>query len=77
MAIQESCCTATREEIKAAAEWNFKLNNWPYFNAKQEVKDCFYKMDRMSPINLFKSGAMKLLAPMTAIAVVIVATAVF
>ena len=29
-AMKESCCLAKDKEWDEAAEWNFKINNWPY-----------------------------------------------
>lgn len=58
-ALREECCLANEADWEKAAEWNFKINNWPYVNAESEtVKECFYKMDKMSPENLAKDNAM-------------------
>jgi len=60
-ALREECCLAKEKEWFEAADWNFKINNWPNVNAKDPtVKDCFYKMDKMSPDNLSKENAMRL-----------------
>lgn len=56
-ALQEECCLANANEWQEAADWNFKLNNWSYINALDaSVRDCFYAMDKQSPVNLLKSG---------------------
>ena len=56
--MRESCNPAdiTEEgEWETAAEWSFKINNWPYVSAENEtVKKCFYTMNRDSPVNLAK-----------------------
>ena len=57
-ALREDCCLAKEYEWEEAADWNFKINNWPYVNAEDDtVKECFYKMDKMSPANLAKDKA--------------------
>ena len=62
-ALREECCLAKENEWMEAAEWNFKIDNWPYVNAEDgTVKECFYKMDKMSPENLSKDSATQLLS---------------
>ena len=57
-ALREECCLAKENEWQEAADWNFKINNWPYINAVDtSARDCFYKMDKMSPDNLSKDLA--------------------
>ena len=49
-AMQEDCGPNDVEQWQNAAEWNFKINNWPNVNAEnQAVRDCFYRMDKNSP----------------------------
>jgi len=53
--MREECCLAKEKEWTEAADWSFKIYNWPYVNSPDEtVKTCFYKMDKMSPENLNK-----------------------
>ena len=57
-ALREPCCLGNEDEWSEAAEWDFKINNWPYINAKDEtVRECFYSLDKDSPQNLLKLGA--------------------
>ena len=61
--MREDCCLAKAQEWEDAADWNFKINNWPYVNAEDSaVRDCFYTMDKNSPANLMKDGAERLVA---------------
>ena len=61
--MRESCCLAKDNEWDDAASWNFKINNWPYVNAESDsVRDCFYTMDKMSPQNLSKDAAERLIS---------------
>ena len=56
--MREPCCLANEQEWELAADWDFKIKNWPYINAKVEtVKKCFYDLDKDSPQNLLKSGS--------------------
>ena len=49
-ALREDCCLANDNEWDEAADWNFKLHNWPYINAENSaVRDCFKDMDKNSP----------------------------
>ena len=49
-ALREDCCLANDNEWDEAADWNFKLQNWPYINAENSaVRACFYDMDKNSP----------------------------
>ena len=60
-ALREDCCLANDNEWEEAADWNFKLQNWPYINAENSaVQECFYDMDKNSPKNLKKDGASSL-----------------
>jgi len=57
-AMKESCCLANEDEWQKAADWQFKIKNWPYVNAEDiAVKECFYRMDKTSPENLLKNFA--------------------
>lgn len=57
-AMREECCLANEDEWQNAAEWNFKINNWANINAEDlTVKECFYRLDKMSPENLAKDQA--------------------
>ena len=59
--MREPCCLANEAEWELAADWDFKIKNWPYINAKVEtVKNCFYDLDKDSPQNLLKSGSSSL-----------------
>ena len=62
--MKESCCLAKDKEWDEAAEWNFKINNWPYVQrgAASEYTsfvDCFRRLDKDSPQNLSKQLAVR------------------
>ena len=61
--MRESCCLANDNDWDEAASWTFKLSNWPYVNAEDaKVRECFYNIDKNSPVNLSKDLATKLQA---------------
>lgn len=41
----------------AAVEAEYRINHWPYVNAKKDTAKCFEKTLRDSPKNLAKDGA--------------------
>lgn len=64
--MREECCLSNEKDWEEAADWNFRLNNWPQVNAEKDaVRDCFYFIDKNSPINLMKDLARQLNASLT------------
>lgn len=54
---KDICGIGKTEQWMAAVEAEYRINHWPYVNAKKDTAKCFEKTLRDSPKNLAKDGA--------------------
>lgn len=75
---QKDVCGIGKTKIwREAVSLEYKVNQWPYVNAKKETKDCFEMTLRDSLTNLSKDNSMQGLLINTVSFLTIVLAAVF